>query len=180
MVPCAQPASLRIPATERIVPEAPIARSQLGVFHTLTADLAVAEELLGEADAAHVHAVYGHGIERVAYDELGASTADVHHQSSGRRARDAVRHAQVNQTSLFTTWNDVDAVAERLAELPQYLTRVAGLTERVRPDGPHLPGAKIAEPLAEQGEALDRAFLRLFVERAVFLKARRQAHWLPP
>ena len=90
-----------------------------------------------------------------------------------------MRHAQVNQTSLVTAWDDVDAVAERLAELPQYLARVAGLAERVRPDSPHLPGAKIPEPLAKQGEALDRAFLRLFVERAVFLKARRQAHRLP-
>jgi len=41
-----------------------------------------------------------------------------------------------------------------------------------------LPRAEVSEPLPEQGETLKRAFLRLFVERAVILKASGQANWL--
>ena len=151
------------------------AGGELGFVEAFASDFAVAEELLREADAAHVHAVHGDRLEGVADDELGAPAADVHDEAPRGGARNAVRDAEVNQARLFTTGDDLDVMAESLPGLAQELAGVAGLAKRVGSDRPDLLGAEVPEPLTEEREALDRAILRLLIERAVVLEARSQS-----
>ena len=119
--------------------------------------------------------MHRHRFECVADDELGAAATDVHHDPPRGGARNAVRHPEIDQARLFAAGDDIDAMAERFACPSQNAARVACPAQGIGTDGPNLLGAEVPEPLPEQGEALDRAFLRRLIERAVFLKAHRQA-----
>ncbi len=197
IVPCAQPAWLEdlgdrtdgprsadraFPAglAERLLDRLKLeARGELGLVHSLPADLAIAEELLREADAAHVHAVHRDRFEGVADDELRAPSADVDDQAPRGGACNSMRDAEVDQARLFLAGDDLDVMAESLARVVEDFVRVAGFPERVGADGPDLLGAEIPEPLSEEREALDGALLRVRVEPAVVLKARSEADRLP-
>ncbi len=125
--------------------------------HALGGDLAVAEEPLAQADAAHLQALELQRRQPLADDELGAAAADVDDQAPARLARHGVRHAGVDEPRLFHAGDDLDRVAERLAGALEEGLLAMGAAQRVGPDDADAVGVHVAQPLAEALQAGQRA-----------------------
>src|SRR5207253_8318887 len=119
-------------------------------------DAAAREEAQAVADAAHVQAVRFQRREALADDALGAATADVDHQPAAGVVGQVVRHAQVDETRLLATRDDLDLVPERALGLLQERPQVTRLTEGVGADRAHAFRRDAAQPLAETLQALQR------------------------
>src|SRR3546814_12698499 len=83
-------------------------RGGVGLGVACRGDLAVTEETLGVAHAAHLQAFAQLRFEPFADDELGAAAADVCHQAAAGTARDGVRHAEIDQARFFAPGVDLD------------------------------------------------------------------------
>lgn len=107
-----------------------VLRLQHGAVEGLLAQLAVAKEALGEADAAHLAAGEGLVFEALAYDEFGAAAADIHHQ---HLAFDVLGMGDplIDEARLFLAADDLDGMVQNLGRLAHEVAGVAGAAQSV-------------------------------------------------
>src|SRR6185437_8779475 len=146
--------------------------------HALGRDLAVAEEALAQADAAHLQALQLERHQPLADDELGAAAADVQNQAPAGLARHGVRHAGVDEPRLLHAGDDLDGVPESLTGALEKSLLAVRHAQRVGAHDPHVVGAHVPQPLAEALQTGQGARRHLLVDAAVLLDARSQTHHL--
>src|SRR5579883_510869 len=154
------------------------ARGQAGSGHALGGDLAVPEEPLAEAHAAHLQALEVERREPLADDELGAAAADVDHQAPAGLARHGVRHAGIDEPRLLHAGDDLDGMPEGLAGALEESLLAVGHAQSVRADDADAVRTHIAQPLAETLQTRQSACRHVLVDAAVLLHAGSQAHHL--
>src|SRR3990167_5065967 len=106
-------------------------RRRVGLGVTRRGDLAVLEETLGKADAAHLQAFAQQWFEALADDELGAAAANIGNQALARGVCDAVRHTEVDQARFFAPRDDLHRVAENFFGAADRFATVARLTQGI-------------------------------------------------
>src|SRR6185437_3021534 len=148
------------------------ARSQAGSGHALGGDLAVAEEALAQAHAAHLQALELERGEPLADDELGAAAADVHHQAPAGLARHGVRDARINESRLLHAGDDLDGMSERLAGALEEGLLAMGDTEGIRSNDTDAVRTHVAQPLAKTLQTRQSTRRHLLVDAAILLNSR--------
>ena len=136
-------------------------------IETLLAQLAVAEMLLTQADAADSETLEVPRLVAFADDELGAAAADVDDEVRSFGRVRMVRYAEVDQPGLLHARNHLHGMAERFLGRAQECVGVTGTPQRVRADDSDLVSLHVSDPLAEAAQARERAALTRAVEIAV-------------
>ena len=119
--------------------------------HGTDRDLAIGKEAPADTDAAHEQALPLVGGIALTDDQLRTAATDIHHQSSVVPGRQAMGHAQVDQSCLLASGDDFDGMVERpLGTLDEGVIGV---------DLAHGIGADSTDILRRQGaESLGEAF----------------------
>ncbi len=144
-------------------------RRGVGLSVACRGDLAVTEETLGVAYAAHLQAFAQLRFEAFADDELGAATADIGYQPPARTARDGVRHAQIDQARLFAAGDDFHLMVDDLFGAADEGGAIARLTQRVGADDAYGALRQMIDQLGKAPQAVESALHGGFVEQAVFV-----------
>lgn len=145
-----------------------LARCNLGRAHACLSYEPFFEKPLAQADTAHVQTLHSAWIEMPAENKLGTTASDVDNQTPFRPVLQAMRYAEVNETRLFVTGNDVNTVAEGRFRLAN---EIVGFAQRVGTDDPDAPSRQIADALAELLKAIEGAFDGLLSDGVVRVQA---------
>ena len=141
-------------------------------------DFAVGEVLQAVAHAAHVKARELLRLVARADDELGRAAADVDDEPLLLRRRQAVLHAEVDETRFFAACDDLDRKAERGLRVLQERACVLRDAQRIGADRAHRVPVEAAQAFAEALQAGERALLRGCVEQLVFVEPGAEPHGL--
>src|SRR3990167_7612774 len=139
-------------------------------------DLAVLEEALGKADAAHLQAFAQQRLEALADDELGAATADIGDQAFARGVGDAVGDAEIDQARFFAPGDDFNRMAEDLFGTADKVTTVARLAQGIGADDAHRALGQAGGQLGKAAQAVAPALHGLFAEQTLLVDSGGQLH----
>jgi hypothetical protein len=147
-----------------------------GVVVALAGDLSAREILQRRGDAAHLQALaFERGIT-FADDEFGRAAADVDDEAALAAFRNAVRHAEIDQSRLLAAGHDLDRMPERGFGSNQEGARRFQLAHRVRADGPDAVVRQMGDALSELRQAGEGLTALVVRQRTVFAEPGRQAH----
>jgi len=119
----------------------------------LRAESAVAKKTLCVADTADVERLEALGLQAASDDEFGRAAADVDAKARRVGRRQHVRDAEINESRLFVSGDDVDRKTKCRFGLPQKLRRVARDSKRVRCHGAYRGRMESAQAFREAREA---------------------------
>ncbi len=104
-------------------------------------------------------------------DDLGASAADIHDETTLGPGRQVMGNAEIDETRFFAARDDLDRVAERRLGTGKKVAVGRELTQGIGADCPHAAGREVAKPLTETLQAGQGAIDDLRVEPLVLAQA---------
>src|SRR5690606_12149053 len=152
------------------------AGGSVGLGITRGGNLAVAEEALGEAHAAHLQALAQIRIEAFADDEFGTASANVYHQPPAGGTGEGVSDSQVNQAGLLAAGDYFHLMIDDGFGLANEHGAVASFTQRIGADHADRALGQVIDHLRKAAQAVEAAFHGAFVEGALFGDAGGQLH----